>query len=180
MYGIVNKAIEGLVTENFGVEKWIEIKALSNIQEERFLSHEQYDDSVTFGLATAAAEVLHLPIAKVLVAFGKYWVLKTAKKHYGSLMDSGGNDFDNFLLNLPNFHSRVMLLYPNIQPPEFKVHKEEDDVFHVHYYSTRPGLTHFVEGLLLGLGEAFGKNVKVLLVRSREQGFDHDEFEIAC
>jgi hypothetical protein len=36
MYGIVNKAIEDLVTENFGEEKWQEVKAKSGVDVDFF------------------------------------------------------------------------------------------------------------------------------------------------
>lgn len=180
MYGIVNKAIEGLVVENFGQEKWEQIKAFSKVREERFLSNEQYDDSITFNLAIAASEVLKQPIKSILIAFGKYWVLKTARKHYGSLMDTGGNNLRDFVVNLPNFHSRVMLLYPNIKPPEFKITHLTEKSLRIHYYSTRRGLTDFVEGLLLGLGEAFNTEVKVEPIYNRSQDEnDHDAFNLS-
>lgn len=179
MYGIVNKAIEGLVIENFGPDRWEEIKIHAKVKEERFLTNEQYDDSITFRLAGSAAEVLDIPVKNILIQFGKYWVIKTARKHYGSLMDTGGNNLKDFVINLPNFHSRVMLLYPNIKPPEFKITHIEENSLHLHYYSTRMGLTDFVEGLLIGLGEAFNTPVNVALLVSREKGADHDEFGIS-
>jgi hypothetical protein len=40
-------------------------------------------------------------------------VLKTTKEKYGGLMEAGGNDLKEFLINLPLFHNRVMLIYPS-------------------------------------------------------------------
>ncbi|ANQ52330.1 heme NO-binding domain-containing protein [Flammeovirga yaeyamensis] len=179
MYGIVNKAIQGLVTENFGEEKWEAILKKSGVDIELFAGNEIYDDKITFDLAIAASEVLELPLSDVLVAFGKYWVLTTAKKHYGSLMDTGGNNLKDFFVNLPNFHSRVMLLYPNIQPPEFDIEVLEEKKLKVKYFSVREGLTDFVHGLLLGLGEAFDTEVEVEFLTGRVDGLRHDEFTVA-
>ena len=92
-----------------------------------FLSNAIYDDRVTFDLAVAASEVLAIPLRDVLHAFGKYWVLNVGKKKYGTLMRAGGNGFEEFLVNLPNFHSRVMLIFADIKPPEFKVEKLKDE-----------------------------------------------------
>ena len=55
MYGIINKAIENLVVEKFGVEKWEIIKLKSGINIDFFLSNEPYDDAITYKLAGAIA-----------------------------------------------------------------------------------------------------------------------------
>ena len=172
MYGIVNQAIQGLVTENFGVETWAKIKEKSEVSDETFLSNQIYDDNITFKLASAASEVLQISMAEVLISFGEYWVLKTGNEKYGSLMKAGGHSLREFLLNLPNFHSRVMLLYPKITPPEFKITNETEDSLHLHYFSTREGLTHFMFGLISGLAKLYKVTVQIKLISDAKNGHD--------
>lgn len=172
MYGIVNQAIQGLVTENFGTQAWEKIKEKSEVSEETFLSNQIYDDSVTYKLATAASEVLQMSLSQILISFGEYWVLKTGNEKYGSLMKAGGNSLREFLLNLPNFHSRVMLLYPKITPPEFKITDETENSLHLHYFSVREGLTDFMYGLIKGLGKLYQVPVEIELVGERKDGHD--------
>ena len=178
MYGLVNKAIEGLVTENFGVEKWEAIKARAKVDEDVFISSEAYPDEMTYSLVGAASEELGLPAEKVLHAFGEYWVMKTAKEGYGDLMGAAGKNFVDFLTNLPNFHTRVMLLYPNLVPPRFEVTDQSETSLHLHYHSDRPGLSAFVVGLIHGLAKNFGETVEVDQVQKKEEGADHDVFLI--
>ena len=178
MYGIVNKAMKEMVEEEYGVEVWENIKDESGVQMEDFLSNEAYDDSVTFDLAIAASKVLKADLSTVLEAFGEYWILQTGMHNYGSLMEAGGDDLQEFLENLPNFHSRVMLMFPNLQPPEFRISDIEEGSLHVHYYSHRTGLQDFVRGLMKGLGKMFNKEVSVELIRSRENGHDHEVFHV--
>ena len=178
MYGLVNQAIQGLVTDNFGAESWIKIKERAGVTDETFLSNKIYDDSVTYNLAGAASHVLDMPVSDVLHAFGKYWVLKVGQQKYGTLMRSGGDSLMEFLVNLPNFHSRVMLIYSDIRPPEFKIEKTGDLKLLVHYYSTREGLTDFMAGLIAGLAEMYKTEVTITCVNSRAQGHDHDVFEV--
>jgi hypothetical protein len=159
MYGIVNKSIEELVVHNFGAEKWEEIKTKSNIDIQYFISNESYDDSVTFILAQTIAENLNIPLSEVLKSFGEWWILHTGKNHYGYLLESGGDNFRSFLLNLPSFHNRVMMLYPKLTPPEFQVSHVEEKSVHLHYFSKRKGLTDFVHGLISGLGKFFSTEV---------------------
>ncbi len=70
MYGIVNKAIEELVKENFGEEKWERVKQRSGVDVEFFISNEPYDDAITYQLAGAVAEETGLALREVLMAFG--------------------------------------------------------------------------------------------------------------
>ncbi|MBI2271156.1 MAG: heme NO-binding domain-containing protein [Bacteroidetes bacterium] len=176
MYGIVNKAIQGLVTENFGEKAWNEVKIKSGVNVKSFLSNEPYPDDITYKLAGAASEVLNISLRDVLISFGEYWVLKTGQQHYGSLMQAGGNNLKEFLINLPGFHSRVMLIYPKLTPPEFKISDIEENSLHVHYYSQRKGLKDFVFGLLQGLGKMYKTETQITLLQNTDEGFDHNVF----
>jgi hypothetical protein len=178
MYGIVNKAIEELVKENFGLEKWHAIKDRSGIDIDFFISNEPYDDDVTYQLAGAVSEEMNIPISDVLMTFGEWWILRTGKEKYGYLLESGGSNFKEFLINLPLFHNRVMMIYPRLTPPEFKISNIEETSLHLHYYSKRVGLQDFVKGLIQGLGKFYACNVTLKLIESRAESSDHEVFEI--
>ena len=159
MYGIVNKSIEELVVAHHGIAKWEMIKEKSNINIEFFISSETYDDEVTYTLAGTIAEDLGVTVDDVLKLFGEWWILHTGKNNYGYLLESGGDNFKSFLLNLPAFHNRVMMMYPNLTPPEFKISHVAGNSLHLHYFSKRKGLTAFVLGLMTGLGKFFATDV---------------------
>lgn len=179
MYGIVNKAIEDLVKVNFGEDKWIAIKELSGVDIDYFLSNEPYDDEITYKLAGAASEVLGITVGQVLEAFGEWWILKTGKEKYGGLMQAGGSNLKEFLVNLPLFHNRVMLMYPKLTPPEFKVSNIEEKSIHIHYHSKREGLQEFVRGLLSGLGKMYEVPVEIELLQTRDTGSSHEIFKVS-
>ena len=178
MYGIVNQAIQGLVVENYGQEKWNEILQLSGVQETQFISNESYEDEITFELVAAASETLQLRQEDVLFAFGEYWILNTGHQKYGELMKAGGKDFLEFMKNLPNFHGRIMLIYPKLCPPEFLVEVEHEKKIILHYYSARSGLTHFVFGLIHGIAAMFHQTIKMELLSSEPGATWHDTFLI--
>ncbi len=46
MYGLVNKAIKGLLVENYGEETWERVKKDSDIEIDLFLTNQSYDDEV--------------------------------------------------------------------------------------------------------------------------------------
>jgi Haem-NO-binding len=178
MYGIVNKAIEDLIKENFGEEAWNNILKRSGIDIDFFIGNEPYDDDITFKLAIAAADVTGLSLQEVLRAFGEWWVLRTSKEKYGGLMEAGGASLREFLINLPVFHNRVMLIYPKLTPPEFSVTDLTESSISVHYFSSRQGLQEFVKGILQGLGKLYKVPVTVDLIASRQNGDDHDVFKV--
>ncbi len=178
MYGIVNKTIEELVTENFGHQAWEGVRKRSGIEVDFFLSNEAYDDSITYQLATAASEELNITLDEVMIAFGEFWVLSTGKKKYGAMMEAGGSNLKEFLINLPNFHNRVSLIYPKLAPPEFKVSHVVENGLHLHYYSHRPGLKEFVRGLIQGLSKMYDVKTQIELIESRDAGSNHEVYAI--
>lgn len=179
MYGIINKSIQELVIENFGEEKWEVIKERSNINVDFFISSEPYDDDITYKLAIAISDEMKLPLCDVLGTFGEWWVLRTAKERYGGLMEAGGNGLKEFLLNLPAFHNRVMLIYPKLTPPEFRVSNVEENSIHVHYISKRLGLQDFVKGLFIGLGKMYNTKAEVVLIQAKDDNNDHEIFKVS-
>lgn len=179
MYGIINKAIEDLVKANFGNDKWDAVKKRSGVDVDYFLSNEPYDDDITYKIAGAVSEEMNISVGKVLEAFGEWWILKTGKEKYGGLMQAGGNNLREFLINLPLFHNRIMLIYPKLTPPEFKISDVEDRSLQVHYFSKRVGLQEFVRGLLQGLGKMYETPVEIELMESRDDGKDHEIFKVS-
>jgi hypothetical protein len=179
MYGIVNKAIQDLITEQFGAAEWDAIKEKSGVDVDFFLSNEPYDDTITYKLAAAASDVLGISVGQVLHAFGEWWILKTGKEKYGGLMEAGGSNLKEFLVNLPMFHNRIMLMYPKLTPPEFKVSDATDNAIHVHYHSKRAGLQEFVRGLLSGLAKMYHTEATIELLQTRDEGSTHEIFKVS-
>jgi hypothetical protein len=114
MYGIINKSIEELVIEKFGEHNWEEVKRQSGTDIDFFISNEPYDDAITYDLAIGISKVMNISLEAVLFTFGEWWILNTTKNKYGGLLKSGGNNLKEFLVNLPQFHNHIMLMYPCI------------------------------------------------------------------
>lgn len=178
MYGLVNKAIEDLVVTQFGEDKWEAIKAKAGVDVEVFVSNEVYPDEITYDLVGAASDILGAPARDILIAFGEFWVLETASKGYGAMMRSGGQSLKEFLINLPNFHTRVTMIYPNLRPPSFECTDIGEHSLRLHYLTHRSGLTDFVVGLVQGLGKLYKTPATATLVESKAAGADHDVFEV--
>lgn len=178
MYGLVNKAVEELVVHNFGEEAWEKIKTKAGVDVDVFISNEGYPDEMTYQLIGAASEVLGLPAQQILIAFGEHWVLNTASASYGPMLKSGGKSLKEFLINLPNFHTRVAMVYPNLEPPRFECTDVAENFLNLHYFTHRSGLSHFVVGLVQGLGKLYETPATARQTQSKDAGADHDVFEV--
>jgi len=178
MYGIINKSIEALVKTTFGEDKWVLIKERSQIDIDYFISNDTYDDAITYKLAIAISEEMNISLEDVLFTFGEWWIIKTTNEKYAGLMKSGGENLKDFLINLPSFHNHIMLLYPKLTPPEFKVSNLLENSIHIHYHSKREGLEYFVKGLLSGLGKLFDTSVLIETLESRNEGDHHEVFKV--
>lgn len=176
MYGMVLRAIEDMVVTGYGEDVWDRVKTKAGVDEEVFIGTEAYPDQQTYALVGAAAEVLHKPAAEILESFGVYWVVKTAQEGYGDMMAAGGRTLPEFLVNLPNFHSRVSMIFPHLSPPRFRCTDVTPRSVRMLYESHREGLAPFVVGLFKGLGQRFATPLTVEQVAQKSAGADHDEF----
>lgn len=176
MYGMVNNAMEQMVTARHGRATWETVRRKAGVDDDVFISNEPYPDEITYRLVAACADTLATPAPDILFAFGEHWVLETAREGYGPMMRAGGRSLKEFLLNLPHFHTRVAMMFPQLRPPHFVCTDVADHALTLHYHSERAGLTDFVRGLLSGLGKSYATPVLVTLAASRAAGDDHDIF----
>jgi hypothetical protein len=179
MYGVVNKCVEDLIVSKYGQEQWDTIKQKAGVAIDIFVSNEAYPDHITYDLVGAATAVLDIPAQMLLIDLGEHWVLKTGAGYYGALLRSGGDTLREFLINLPQFHTRVQLIYPKLQPPTFSCSHIGEMSLQLHYFTHRPGLTDFVVGLIRGLGKLYSTPATAVLLESKAAGADHDIFEIS-
>jgi len=179
MYGMVNKAIEELITVQYGEAVWKQVCDKAGLEDTGFVSTRPYPDSITYRLVSEASEILQVSQEDILKQFGRWWILHTSQRGYGHLMKAGGRTLGDFLVNLPNFHTRIVLMFPELKPPEFECSDVSDTSVRLHYHSTRKGLSAFVVGLLEGLGGMFGMEVQVTHEEKVEAGSDHDVFWVA-
>ena len=164
MYGLINSALKSMITEQFGDDTWEKILVASNVPNESFMTMRSYDDKITYDLVGAASEVLAIPTDKCLELFGEYWVLESAPREYGSLLDACGANFVEFMSNLNTLHDRITTTFLDYKPPEFCC-EEDEDHHTVIYRSTRAGLVPFVVGLLKGLATRFNCELNILSIK---------------
>jgi hypothetical protein len=178
MYGIVNQSIHGLILAEFGEDKWEQIIRLSGVEGCFFTSDEFYDDDISFELIAASVEVLELEKDHFLERFGEYWILETAQKKYGQLLWSTGSNFIDFMMKLPNFHNRILLVYPKLTPPEFTVEQRNESELEINYFSFRTGFAPFVLGTIKGLAKIYNTQIEIKQINTVNSEHNHETFII--
>ena len=162
MYGIVNKAIKGLIIDEFGKSTWTKVKEEANLDVEVFQSTQDYDDGITYDLVNVSSRILNIPKEELFFKYGKYWIVKVATEKYGSIINASAHDFEHFISDIPNFHTRLLLLYPDIEAPEIEVIMGDKKIL-FEYHSDRIDFSSFILGALHGIGELFKKGLTVNL-----------------
>lgn len=105
MYGLVNRAVRDLVILKSNLETWNEICEEAGISVTDFTAMDTYPDAVTYDLVRVISSKLNIGAADVLRAFGRHWILYTAKGGYSDILSMFGQDFETCLRNLNNMHS---------------------------------------------------------------------------
>lgn len=149
MYGMSNRAIQELITSEFGEPAWIRAKARAGV-----------------GSSPDA----------VLERFGEYWVGYAARQGYRDLLRSRGESLFSFIARLDDLHSRLLLVFPRLRPPSFRAQRLDDECVRLDYISERDGLAPFVVGLIRGLATLFGEAVQIQRTARRDHGHPYEEF----
>ena len=177
MYGVIYKAIEQYIVDNFGNNAWTKITVDGNITIDTAIMEQPYNDETHYKLAEFTAKYANKPVDEILYGFGEY-IIKVTSENYSIVMESRGNNLRDYLINLPNFHNRIMLIYPELTPPEFRVSNIEDGCILLHYISTRTGMLPFIKGYLSGLMKAFNENPSVTVIDRDDENDKEYTFKI--
>lgn len=176
MLGLVNHALQEMVTERLGAEEWDSIRARCGVEDRVFVIMRQYPDEVTYRLAGGVAERLGITLAEALRAFGVRWMAFAERQPWGKVMRSMGSSTRELLPALDALHDRIALSFPDVTMPKFRCEPLPDGSLRIHYMSPRPGLAPFVLGALEGIGAMYREEVRVSVVERREDGAPHDVF----
>jgi len=178
MYGMVNQAIEAMVTERFGESAWQRVRERAGVADPVFVTMKQYPDATTYALVGAISAETGTDAPTLLRAFGRYWVEYARRGPWGAMMLSAGGNALELLSALDAMHARIAMSFPELKPPSFRVLPSTDGEVVLEYRSERPGLAPFVVGLVEGVGDLYGERVEAELAEPRAEGSDCDRFRV--
>jgi len=159
--GIVNQAFAKFVIEQIGEATWQEATSRAGISGDVIVATSTYPDELTFELAGHVCDIASVPLDDALSLFGEYWITYAHDRGYGPLIDDAGGDLAGTLHGLEALHTRVALVFPGSDVPDFEAHGDRDAGMQLVYRSRRSGLGPFVLGTLIGLIKHFGEDVTI-------------------
>jgi len=176
MKGVINKGIQELVEERFGVDTWEEIRIAADCDEPSFSLSVDYPDQMTVDLVMATARLMDLSPDETMIEFGKYWVRNTGKRAYPMMYALAGANPRDFLRNMDRVHRQVTVSVPGAKPPSLRAEDLPDGGLAIHYASKR-ALCPVLHGLILGVGLYFEQELAVEEVSCMRNGAPECTFE---
>lgn len=181
MYRIINKAVPDHLFTHHGEDTGQQMKRKTGAEDEIFISTKSHPNEVTHELIGATSEVLGQSTAKIvkIIGHGRGCVLEAALNSCGRLLTIGQRTLEEFLKNLPNFHTRVVTMFPAQQPPRFDCTNVKPTELQLQDRRHRHGLSALMTGQLEGLAEMFVLEVRITQKERKACGANHDAIQIA-
>ena len=175
MYGLVNNAIKDLVIASAGESVWEEVKRTAGVGDLTIETATNYDDQISLQLVVAASDKLSLPVADILEAFGRHWVLYTNREGWLAHFRLDAESFVGCLNQLDEMHQRVKDAMPDAKMPQFRV-DADGDCFYLDYVSHREGFAPMVLGILNALAEQCNESWHIELLTKKRDNAKGESF----
>ncbi len=161
MKGTVHKAIEKLVTQTFGAEKWEQCLREAGFEEDHvFMLNDDVDEATTMKLVTQVIpSVCGLTVQQTLDAFGHFWINGYASKMYAPYFE-GCKSTKDLILKLDFIHKTLTENIPNARPPRLRYEWVDTNRLAVTYLSDR-GLIDLFISIAKGAGAYYKETLSI-------------------
>jgi len=176
MKGVLFNVVEDVVDDTLPAGTWdgaLELAACHGA----YTSLGDYPDAELAGIVASVSSLTGLDRSEVLRHAGRHGFSRLADRHPELL--EGVDDLDGLLRRLDDvIHPEVLKLYPQAQPPSFRVDGDGAGTWAVEY-SSRRELCHLAEGLIMGAGDHFGTPVEVHQTSCTQRGDDRCVLQVS-
>ncbi len=156
MHGLVNRALQCLLIDTYGVDRWSAIARAATVDAAGFEAMLVYDDAVIESvLATASAE-LRKPVEELLEDMGTYLVSHTNMGRVRRLLRFGGDGFEDFLHSLDDVPGRARLAVPDLVVPAMVLSDMGEGRYSLECRARPAWLSHIVLGALRTMADDYG------------------------
>lgn len=160
MKGVILKALQDMVEEKFGRNKWKEILKASDLMEDTdFFVADNVDDNIVIKILESLCKVLNITMKEAGEAFGEYWVCSYAPKTYSAFYFKNKNAKE-FLCDMDKVHTWCTNNIDGASPPHFEYRWLDEKTLLMKYISKR-NLKDIFIGLVKGVGKYYKENLKV-------------------
>ncbi|MGI3184216.1 heme NO-binding domain-containing protein [Nioella aestuarii] len=171
MHGLVNRALQGFLTDTYGDEIWGEVLSQAGLPEGGFESMLHYEDRITSDVILAASAVLHKDRCTLLEDLGTYLLSHPNQEGLRRLMRFGGDTFFDFLQSLDDLSGRARLALPDLDMPELTIQHDSNIRFVLSVRWCLPGAGSVFLGALRAMADDYG----ALAFFEAEEGESGDE-----
>lgn len=156
MHGLINRALQGYITDTFGLDTWSRIKVVAELPFDGFEPMLTYDLAWTPRVIDAAARVLDRPRAAVLEDLGTHLVSHPNLEPLRRLLRFGGVTYRDFLDSLEDLPGRAQMALPDLNTPEISLEEQAPGEFHLTCRFKVAGSGHVMLGLLRAMADDYG------------------------
>tara|TARA_A100001391_G_scaffold53289_1_gene32543 strand:- start:123 stop:710 length:588 start_codon:yes stop_codon:yes gene_type:complete len=156
MHGLVNRALQGFLTDTYGKDTWEEVRSQAALPFDGFESMLHYDDRLTEQTVSAAAVVLHKDAISLLEDIGTYLVTHPNLEPLRRLLRFGGDTFYDFLQSLDDLAGRASLAVPDLVLPDLHICHLHRNSFVLEVKWPVPGISAVFLGALRALADDYG------------------------
>lgn len=156
MHGLVNRALQCFLRDNYGPEIWTEIAAQADLGFDNFESMLLYDDRCTYEIVRIAAEKLEKPVEVFLEDLGTYLVSHPNTESLRRLLRFSGETFIDFLHSLDDLKDRARLAVPELILPELLLTENADGSFILSSEYRISGFGYVIMGVMRAMADDYG------------------------
>jgi len=168
MHGLINRALQGFVTDTYGQAVWDEVHSQAGLPDEAFEAMLHYPDRMTGETLAAAAAVLHRDAGGLLEDLGAYLVTHERMEPIRRLLRFGGTGFLDLLQSLEDLPGRARLAVPDLEIPDLSLRQPAAHRFELAVSWPLPGAGAVLLGMLRALADDYG--ALVLLEPESDEG----------
>ncbi len=171
MHGLINRAIQGFVTDSYGEQKWSEVAKHAQLSFDGFEAMLTYEDELTPQVLSAVYKVLDRPCADILEDLGTYLVSHPNTEAVRRLLRFGGVNLVDFLHSLDDLPGRARLAVPDLHLPKIELREHTSRNYSLTCHSTIEGYGHVMIGILRTMADDYGALV-LLEHQDSHSGFE--------
>lgn len=156
MHGLINKTLQGFVTDTYGRELWIAAAEQVQMDSPEIEAMLHYPDDLTFDLLAALSSKLDKDQDSLLEDIGTYLVSHPNVERLRRLLRFGGVTFVEFLHSLDDLPDRARLAVSDLEIPSLELREFESNKFSLICDGEFPGFGHVLVGVLRSMADDYG------------------------
>lgn len=178
MPGLIFTSFKNFITSNFDGAAWLNVKKSAQLNVDDEEMDLMFDDHMGMLIVNTLANMVNIAPSILLKEMGTFFIQKTIQEKYGNIIFAGGRSLEEFIINLPKFHSKLLPLLQNVDTPELITERINPKKIHLHYYSYRTGMIHFLIGILEGISKIYQTPISIEVQDNQSINNQHDIIEI--